>query len=36
MGSYNSPHINHSLDSLKGGYIRDYIVDYYEGYQGEY
>ena len=24
--------VSHSLNSLKGGYIRDYIGDYYRGY----
>ena len=24
--------MSHSLNSLKGGYIRDYIGDYYRGY----
>ena len=24
-------HMSHSLNSLKGGYIRDYIGDYYRG-----
>ena len=26
------PHMNYRLNSLKGGYIGDYIVDYYKGY----
>ena len=25
-------HVSHSLNSLKGGYIEDYIGDYYRGY----
>ena len=29
-------HMSYSLNSLKGGYIRDYIGDYYRGYEGGY
>ena len=28
--------VSHSLNSLKGGYIRDYIGNYYRGYLGGY
>ena len=27
-------HMSYSLNSLKGAYIRDYIGDYYRGYEG--
>ena len=27
-------HVTYNLNSSKGGYIRDYIGDYYRGYQG--
>ena len=27
-----TPYMNHSLNSLKGGYIGDYVRDYYRGY----
>ena len=26
--------MRHSLNSLKGGYIMDYVGDYHRGYQG--
>ena len=29
-------YMNHSLNSLKGGYIGYYIGDYYRGYLGAY
>ena len=29
-----STHMSHSLNSLKGGYIGDYIGDQYRGYGG--
>ena len=29
-------HVSYSLHSLKGGYIRDYIGDYYRAYEGGY
>ena len=29
-----STHMSHSLNSLKGGYIGDYIRDQYRGYGG--
>ena len=28
--------MSYSLNSSKGGYIREYIGDYYRGYQGRY
>ena len=29
---YSIPHMSYSLNSLRGGYIRDYIGGYYRGY----
>ena len=28
----NNPYMSHSLNSLKGGYIGDYIGEYHRGY----
>ena len=35
-GGLYRPHMSYSLNSLKGGYIGDYIVDYYRAYEGGY
>ena len=32
MGAGFKVYMSHNLNSLKGGYIRDYIGDYYRGY----
>ena len=29
-------HMSYTLNSLKPGYTRDYVGDYYRGYEGEY
>ena len=32
VGMHERAHLSHSLNSLKGGYIGDYIGNYYRGY----
>ena len=32
LGFQGLGYMSHSLNSLKGGYIEDYIGDYYRGY----
>ena len=29
---YDTPHVSHCLNSLREGYIRDYVEDHFRGY----